>query len=584
MSWIFEEYNENSKRRDPYGDKFFENQNQFDSLVRESIQNSLDAVDNQDQPVRVLFDIKLIDLHYCDSLQFSQLNNHLKASQINCMPFTKQTPFITIEDFNTKGLEGKNKEDFLRKENITSKDKGGGSHGIGKIVFNAVSPIRTFYAYSEFSADENLFEGISTLKSHNLNGQEYRPDGSINIEVNDIFVKKTFKRTKGIKGLSIAIPYSNKDTLMIFDEDLKIIRESIVRHFYMSILENKLIAEVDGRVIDAQSIQNNQSSLYRQCENENKITHQISKKDWQAKNNSSCLKNLSSIINERLATQNQVSIFNFEIKIQLPDDNKQTYGELRVLIQKNNQSEDKGVIDFWRDDLLINEANTLSSPRGFIGLVLIKNNELSSLLRLTEDPGHTKWQIRGKRADELSDYGTKQDIQSLIKYIKNLPHDLIRLIENKSSQLDKHYLSKYFPKSSNSSSDNQQSDDLKNPMYKARWEDINPPEFPDFNYQGLKNGFALTLKNKLDHPRTVTITMAYGTNGGDAFKNYSKEDFILGEDILLETRSCRQLAYDNSSPNSIKYEIMDPNFRASFQGFDNERELKIDVQLRDEKN
>ena len=48
MKWEFEEYGEDSTRQDSSSDKFFKEASESDSLIREFIQNSLDAGNNSE--------------------------------------------------------------------------------------------------------------------------------------------------------------------------------------------------------------------------------------------------------------------------------------------------------------------------------------------------------------------------------------------------------------------------------------------------------------------------------------------------------------------------------------------------------
>ena len=591
MQWRFEQYDKHSKKRDPYGDKFFRDQGSLDSLIRESIQNSLDIPCDSSKPVRMLFGIKCIDSSFCGSLEFQGLNEHLAASEIKPIPLSGFVPFIVFEDFNTRGLEDGNKDDFFYKENINSKSAGGGSHGIGKVVFNAISPIKTIYAYSEFEGDqgiERVFEGMSTLKSHELEGREYRPDGSINIDIdNNTFIQQAFTRRRGMTGLSVAIPYPVKSRDWLFEDSLQQFQKSIIDHFYLPILQGKLVVELNfgsDVTIDAQTINNlahdkeKHVRLYRQCEERERIPHTVSKAAWQSQAKSD-LKDITPSIETEVAQSHRSAVLNFEMKMEISKDGHDDYNALRVLVQKDHKSdaEDTRVrADFWRDDLLIHKAKVSPLPKGFTVLVIIQNNDLSALLRLTEDPGHTNWQTQGNNAQDWEAYGSAAEIKKLVKYIKDLPFNLVELIDNKSSSLDKNYLGKYFPKPA--LSDKGQAFDPGGDLFKGESPEIEPLHFPDFNYHALSNGFRLTLKNKWKYPKIVVITMAYGTSTGNAFKQYQKEDFILGEDILPLTESCNRLAYDSDRPNSIKYEILDSNFKAAFRGFDNERELKIDIQ------
>ena len=183
MQWEFEKYGPGSTLQDSSSDKFFKEAPGAESLVREFVQNSLDAaVDSKgEKPVRIV--IKEVHLVSKDSIEqlrqnwpkekplskdvvapyLSGLRKHLHACGIkaegsnirfvlerNTRAFCtireeSEIKLVVLEDFNTKGLEGDNLIGFFLRDNITSKDHGGGSHGIGKAIFSASSEINTFF-------------------------------------------------------------------------------------------------------------------------------------------------------------------------------------------------------------------------------------------------------------------------------------------------------------------------------------------------------------------------------------------------------------------------------------------------------
>ena len=179
MEWEFEEYTEDSTRQDSSSDKFFKEVFESDSLIREFIQNSLDASNNS-EAVKVVINEKLLNKRELKEF-LTDLEPHLESCKIQAHRNQQKIKFIVLEDFNTKGLEGKNKEIFFKADNITNKIEGGGSHGIGKAVFSAVSKIKTFFGYSIFNDNQNIFQGRTVLESHTIGEKEYRPYGNLKI-------------------------------------------------------------------------------------------------------------------------------------------------------------------------------------------------------------------------------------------------------------------------------------------------------------------------------------------------------------------------------------------------------------------
>lgn len=574
-NWIFEKYGEKSTKIDPSSEKFFKGQSEVDSLIRESVQNSLDAVDNEKKPVKLVFKNEIIEDSFCKSLNLGNLKKHLQECEIK-INNDKKINFIIIEDFNTKGLEN-SLEDFFYSDNITNKSTGGGSHGIGKAVFPSFSKMKTFFGYSRFANSKSVFQGRSVLKTHDIGNKSYRPYGNIEIEVkNNVFIKKAFDR-KQEKGLSIAIPSPNQEEL-----DNMLIKNSFIDQCYIPILEKKLEIELEGETISdglllEKESQRSKINLIKKHLSEKKsigkdsiqLKYDINRSLW--KKEDIPLKKI-----ERLEEKNY---FYFYIIIDLPK--KDMKGRFLILLKRDDDSSQDNKIDFWRGDLLITKAaGRQHLPKGFVGIVLIndfdgKTNPLKSLLRKLEDPGHTKWETGTIDDDIKEKYGNKTEIKSLVKYIRCLPKKLAKRIQDEQPQnLDSNFFSEYFPRTSGK--DGSQKGGKSSPMPNIL---INSE---DFNYRDSKDkrGFSLTLKNKEQHPDNVSIKVAYGTNmSADAFKYYSEDDFRFFNDIKIEKKGAELLEH---GLNWIKYKITDKSFSASFLNFDPDRELKIEV--KSEKN
>src|SRR5438552_11220469 len=113
-SWHFRSMDLGEVQVDPVHDEFFKAQDLADALVRESIQNSLDArLPRSRSPVRVQF--RFAD--GADALPaeatreyFGGLDVHLQAvakSIHSVLPRQDEAvPYLLIEDFGTRGLTG----------------------------------------------------------------------------------------------------------------------------------------------------------------------------------------------------------------------------------------------------------------------------------------------------------------------------------------------------------------------------------------------------------------------------------------------------------------------------------------------
>lgn len=211
--WQFRKKVRAEMNQDPMQREFFESEPKNTRLVRESIQNSLDAgiahVSSgvEDQPVRVRF--SLAGIHHplpADRAEryFTRLAPHINAipeldDAIRALAARNDltrdgVPFIVVEDAGTVGLEGdyqqgKDSESnpaqrnnfywFFRNEARSDKDDtDAGSWGLGKWVFPDASRAKAYIAVTRRQSDgETLLMGQSVLKQHDIDELHYVPYG-----------------------------------------------------------------------------------------------------------------------------------------------------------------------------------------------------------------------------------------------------------------------------------------------------------------------------------------------------------------------------------------------------------------------
>src|ERR1700722_4764375 len=173
-----------------------------ESLVRETIQNSLDATlrpaESSGTPVtRVVFTLGQVSK--ADIQQFTDgLWPHLSAASDilpDGLPIDNpQIPFLSIEDFGTRGLVG---DPELFDENLPSPINGDkknhfyhfwhavgqspgehkrrGSWGVGKVVFSNASAIRSFFGLTKFiGCNDPLLMGECGIRVHQIPGDSGR--------------------------------------------------------------------------------------------------------------------------------------------------------------------------------------------------------------------------------------------------------------------------------------------------------------------------------------------------------------------------------------------------------------------------
>ena len=239
MKWKFREIHPNEVETELTQRDQFNNDDVdlADALVRETIQNSLDAAEDPNGKVNVRFTLvdksQGLDGNWVKKL-FEGLFPHFDQTDVSHSSIDFENPSIlTIEDFGTTGLTGEfeckdegNFCDFWRRHGKSHKQgTRGGRWGLGKLVYSNSSDLRTFFGLTIRSDDKKeLLMGQSVLMTHKLNGKEYAPHAFYAEERNDFFqlpvtdpqLTSEFKQNISLNrfdkpGLSIMIPFPTEE-------------------------------------------------------------------------------------------------------------------------------------------------------------------------------------------------------------------------------------------------------------------------------------------------------------------------------------------------------------------------------------
>lgn len=247
----------------------------YASLVRESIQNSLDAVLDKDEPVRMEFSFNemkgneypeffKLKEHIQGCLDYYPANHNAKTIYEPMLKlfsdesiYHERMGFIRVSDYNTKGMvyeEGKTDcpfYAFVRSAGVSAKDdtSAGGSFGFGKAAYYLLSPINTIIVSTCTAKMEKFFEGATSLCTHTYRGVKkvafgYYDDQNgkpISVE-SDIPAK--FRRSEPGTDINI-LGFDMK----YVDEAVTEMTEAVLRNFWMAILNGKLVVNVNNVVI-----------------------------------------------------------------------------------------------------------------------------------------------------------------------------------------------------------------------------------------------------------------------------------------------------------------------------------------------
>lgn len=253
--------------------------NTIASVVRETIQNSLDAAldDSGNESVRVEFDIFPMDGSAIPDDE--RLTQALKGCMKSCQNDRKASKFfenallaisdrvsvLRISDHGTTGLRGAKSGEMstdwsrlVKESGSSSKDElSGGSFGIGKYAVYACSGMRCVF-YSSLGDDGVLSSiGAARLVSFEdgegrmTTGIGYYSDTDRNVAMLEpLRFPGAFAREPGDTGTDLyVINFLDPD-----DDALEKIRREVLENFLVSIWTGRLEVEVSGQEIDKHTL------------------------------------------------------------------------------------------------------------------------------------------------------------------------------------------------------------------------------------------------------------------------------------------------------------------------------------------
>jgi len=446
---------------DPVDEKF--KGQPYYSIVREAIQNSLDAVKNDNEPVKIVFSFSV--LHRNDFPSFFKIEEHLKlckdfySGNDNAKKlFTEMLDFLNgreiglkkasiscmkISDYNTKGMsyDSENTNSpfyaFLRAGGVSAKAQGsGGSFGFGKGAYYTLSPIKTIIVSTKDDRNNVYFEGSTILTTHkaidgkkltaygyydNNNGE---PINNYN-EIPDFFKRNEIGTDISIIGLW---EEPGRNNLMI---------KSVLNNFWLSIYERKLIVQVDNVEINKESLDNIIDKYF-----DDEIEKRNNIEDWNPKPYFKAVKYSRS--------SEQFHFFEEELEI---------LGKVKLYVYLDKNLPNR--ISYFRKPKMVVYKKTNNKILGYAAVFVCESEKGNEILRSMENAAHNEWKKENYPKDqghiindarkaefELGDFvnskleslshiksGNKISILGLEDYL-SIPEDLIEKDEELEFQGD----------------------------------------------------------------------------------------------------------------------------------------------------
>ena len=372
----------------------FRSNEEISLAIRESIQNSLDAQYDVQQPVRVEISIPSIPFKdFPDNKNFKNILNKCLTSKyakgnISVQNFYRSAleliqgehnycDFLRISDFNTTGLKPELFEEvFIKGSGITIKQDEGsaGAHGIGKNSIFNLSKFRTAFYSSIDLENHRSFIGKSILMSHEREdgdtsqGVGYFSSQPGNRPINQRVEELKFLDKRNNPGLDIFISAFKKDN------DIKdTIIVAVIENFYPAIHNNNLVVNVLGQEIDKHIL----PSLIDKFSDKKyeKFYLKGPRNSFPVQHSYQTL-TASKENSEETLVENYLSIY---------EDN-----DVLIKTLKNNG---KDRIHYFRLSGMIVKNNTIRSSLNLTTIVEIKGKKLNNFLKKLENVSHDDWQV-----------------------------------------------------------------------------------------------------------------------------------------------------------------------------------------------
>ncbi|RPH52810.1 MAG: hypothetical protein EHM85_01535 [Desulfobacteraceae bacterium] len=607
-----------------------------DAVVREAIQNSLDARNGND-PVTIHFELKKISLSNNPEIKeqyFNGIETHLKSKQsglLNIPDLNQEMDCLLIEDFGTRGLQGDEtqyddlddngkRNDFYyfwRNIGRTRKESTDiGRWGLGKTVFQAASRINTFFGLTVRYEDRKpLLMGQSALRIHRIGNQRYAPygyfgsfKGDLALPVEEMAIVGRFDSDftlarKNLSGLSIVIPFADND-LRIFPEKGKNDRDkknmvscyfSVIRHYFFPIIAGKLIVvlkatdrelKIDSGFLNAFLDKSKKKSrrnlrgvlelarwaICQPADSMITLSEPQAGKAPKLRDNLFDKEKLEDA--RRMFFEGSRLVFRVPVSIYRYEDTSLQHSWFAVYLERD-ETIDRPEDYFIRQGITIPEVSSLKF-KGVRAIVSITDPALTSFLGDSENPAHTDWERNSKKFKAKYRLGP-----TTLDFVKTSPRELVRILTQPGRGTDRNLLKHIFslPSSETEAEESQQPAKGSDWKENAKGRFIGSGSPPNIQISSIKGGFSLSGHFKdAEIPEQISVRVAYEVRSGNPFKKYTPLDFELDKDPIiirpngLEIISCRD--------NHLHLGVMTADFHLAVTGFDRHRDLRIKISAR----
>ena len=628
--WHFKRLRPGDTTREPIQGEFFATEaisNSAAALVREGIQNSLDARHNgQRVQVRIRICGKegaISPQDVAPYLEGAWLHLEARPNGLREPPSQRdRCPYLVFEDFGTTGLEGDpgqwhKKDDvrngfftFFRAEGHSDKGESDrGRWGVGKTVFPRSSRISSFWGVTVRASDgRRCLMGRAILKSHEVNGTRHVPDGYFGSPGNDELVLPVgepkyidgFCRVFGLMrgadpGLSLVVPWYDLEEIT-----LNALLEAVVEGYFFPILAGDLevtVAGPDGRphhlaadtlletvrrlggpfattllprlelAVWARDISRG-PFLTLQRPSESRALH------WSA---DLIGKDATQQLRRKLQMGERIAV---RVPMPVREKRKPVRWSFFDVFMVRDGTEERGRPVYVREGIIIPDVRG-KTTRGIRALVVVEDKPLAAMLGDSENPAHTQWQ-------NGSNYKGKYLYAADLKFVSDSVAEIVRLVTEAEEEADPAVLIDLF----SLPAERDAADAIR-----CRTKKAGPPRGPHppqppappqprpkaFRVHEIVGGFRITRgDNGVPTPNGLEIRVAYDIRKGNPLRKYHKADFQLDKLPIRIGDDLDGIEVISRSLNQMVVKVTKPDFRLSVTGFDENRDLYVRVLARED--
>lgn len=631
MGWHYRVKAPDEKVRDPIQGEFFSTEaikNPADALVREAIQNALDATLKDDNgktenilKIRLFLatgDHALPGKNVAEWFEGTWEHFHAPSNGLRQAPQKTDTcPWLVFEDFNTTGLQGDVSQtdpidekpnsffDFFRAEGRSSKSaEDRGRWGVGKYVFPRSSRANAFFGLSVRNDDgKRIMMGQSVFKSHRAGGKFYCPDGYYgikdrsglvlpisNADTLDKFSKEFHITRRNESGLSVVIPWIDPE---ITEQALI---EATVRGYFFPILTGALTVTVETptktTVIDDSTL--DEAALSLEEAESNDLLNLVELAEWASTRKPQDIFKLAPCSPERpewsdnLIPKDQVA----GLRKALESGNKVAVRASLTVREKGKTPKpahfdlflwkdgfENGRPVFIREGLIISDVRA-PRARGIRSFVVTEAGPLGTLLGDAENPAHTEWQSKGENFRGKYTYGP-----SVLEFVSNAVANFVHAMTSQDDEEDKTLLLDIFSLPPDKAEQEPAAPEKKKKKKGRDTIDDPDPQEPAkkrYRVQKSPGGFVVTRGDAGTHPPALlNIQVAYDIRRGNPLRRYNTADFRLNQSPIKLDPAPKGIKVLKKEDNRLMVEVIDPDFYLAIVGFDDKRDLFVNVKMED---